>query len=110
VRLIFDEQLSEELLALLRDVFPGSLHVRDLGAGGAPDVTVWQLAQERDCVLVTKDEDFHRLSVLRGAPPKVIWLRLGNCSTDEVAHLLRRHVADIQRFAEQTEVTFLELG
>ena len=110
MRLLFDEQLSEELLALLRDVFPGSLHVKDLGAGGASDTTVWQLAQQRDCVLVTKDEDFHRLSVLRGAPPKVIWLRLGNCTTDEVAHLLRRHVADIQRFAEQAEVTFLELG
>lgn len=110
MRLLFDEQLSEELLAVLRDIFPDSLHVRDLGAGGAADTTVWQLAQERDCVLVTKDEDFHRLSVLRGAPPKVVWLRLGNCTTDAVAYLLRQHVADIQRFAEQAEVTFLELG
>jgi len=110
VRLLFDEQLSEELLVLSRDIFPDSLHVRDLGAGGAPDTTVWQLAREHDCVLVTKDEDFHRLSVLRGAPPKVVWLRLGNCTTGAVAHVLRHHVADIQRFAEQTEVTFLELG
>ncbi|MET0165338.1 MAG: DUF5615 family PIN-like protein [Vicinamibacterales bacterium] len=37
MRLLFDEQLSEDLLGLLRDVFPGSLHVRDLGAGGAAD-------------------------------------------------------------------------
>ena len=110
MRLLVDEQLSEELLTLLRDIFPGSSHVRELGAGGVPDPTVWTLAQERDCLLVTKDEDFHRLSVLRGAPPKVIWLRLGNCTTDDVARLLRRHVADIQRFAEQAEVTFLELG
>ena len=75
MRLLFDEQLSEDLLGLLQDVFPGSLHVRDLGAGGSPDLAVWQLAQERDCILVTKDEDFHRLSVMRGAPPKVIGLR-----------------------------------
>ena len=39
---------------------------------------------------MTKDEDFHRLSVLHGPPPKVIWIRLGNCSTDEVIRLLRR--------------------
>jgi predicted nuclease of predicted toxin-antitoxin system len=48
--------------------------------------------------------------VLRGAPPKVIWLRIGNCTTDEVAQLLRQHLGDIRRFAEDTEVTFLELG
>lgn len=110
MRLLFDEQLSEELSALLHDICPESLHVRQIGAGGASDATVWQLAQKRDCVLVTKDEDFHRLSVLRGAPPKVVWLRLGNCTTEEVARLLRQHVADIRRFAEQTEATFLELG
>ena len=110
MRLLFDEKLSEELCRLLEDVFPGSLHVRQIGAGGFADEAIWHLAQERDCLLVTKDEDFHRLSVLRGAPPKVMWLRLGNCGTHDVALMLRRHVADLHRFAEQTEVTFLELG
>jgi predicted nuclease of predicted toxin-antitoxin system len=110
VRLLFDEQLSEELSDLLRDVFPDSLHVRQIGAGGASDSTVWQLAKDRDCLLVTKDEDFHRLSILRGAPPKVVWLRLGNCTTEDVARLLRQRVADLPAFAEQAEATFLELG
>ena len=86
--LLFDEQLSEELSFLLQDVLPDSLHVRQIGAGGASDSTVWQLAKDRGCLLVTKDEDFHRLSILRGAPPKVVWLRLGNCTTEEVARLL----------------------
>jgi predicted nuclease of predicted toxin-antitoxin system len=72
VRLLFDEQLSEELVSLLADLFPDSLHVRILGAGGAADPVIWQLARDHDCLLVTKDEDFHRLSVLRGAPPKVV--------------------------------------
>jgi predicted nuclease of predicted toxin-antitoxin system len=110
VGLLFDEQLSEKLVSLLDDIFPESLHVRLLRAGGSPDLTVWQLAQERGCLLVTKDEDFHRLSVLRGAPPKVVWLRLGNCTTAAVAYLLRQRVADIERFASQSEATFLELG
>jgi predicted nuclease of predicted toxin-antitoxin system len=110
VRLLFDEQLSEELCTLLEDAFPGSLHVRKLGAGGVGDSTVWRLAQERDALLVTKDEDFHRFSVMYGAPPKVLWVRLGNCTTDDVAGLLRRHRGDIERFVQQTEATFLELG
>ena len=60
--------------------------------------------------LVSKDEDFHRLSVLLGAPQKVVWVRLGNCGTEDVAHLLRQRHADIQRFAEHEEATFLVLS
>ena len=110
MRLLFDEQLSEALSTLLNDVFPDSLHVRQLDAGGSADRVVWQLARERDCLLVTKDEDFHRLSVLQGAPPKVLWIRIGNCTTAQVARLLREHHVDILRFVQQDEPTFLELG
>jgi predicted nuclease of predicted toxin-antitoxin system len=110
VRLLFDEQLAEDLCDLLRDAFPDSLHVRQLRGSGASDESVWQLAREHHCVLVTKDEDFHRLCVLRGAPPKVIWIRLGNCTTAEIASLLLEYRSDIQRFVDQEEATFLELG
>ena len=110
MRLLFDEQLSEALAPLLHDLFPDSLHIRMLKAGGGPDAAVWQLAREHDCLLVTKDEDFHRLSVLRGAPPKVVWLRIGNCATEDIARLLRQRAEEIRRFAAQGEETFLELG
>jgi len=56
VRLLFDEQLSEELVTALEDLFPDSLHVRLLGKGGAADPIIWQLAREHGCVLVTKDD------------------------------------------------------
>lgn len=110
MRLLFDEQLAEELCDLLRDAFPESHHVRLLGRGGVSDDSVWQLAVEHRCVLVTKDEDFHRLSVLRGAPPKVVWIRLANCTTAEIASLLLEYRSDIQRFVDQGETTILELG
>lgn len=51
-------------MSLLADLFPDSPHVRLLGSGGA--AVIWQLARDHGCLLVTKDEDFHRLSVLRG--------------------------------------------
>jgi len=110
MRLLFDEQLSEALPALLDDIFPGSLHVRALVGVGATDERVWALAIERGCLLVSKDEDFHRMSVLRGAPPKVVWLRLGNCTTDAAAALLRLHEAALRLFADQDDATFLALG
>jgi predicted nuclease of predicted toxin-antitoxin system len=89
VRLLFDEPLSEELCALLGDIFPESLHVRTLGHGGARDTVVWELARVNDCLLVSRDGDFNRLAILRGAPPKFVWIRRGNCPTIELAQLLR---------------------
>jgi predicted nuclease of predicted toxin-antitoxin system len=110
VRLLFDEQLSARLCTMLAAVYPDSLHVEQLGLGGASDEAVWGAAAERGCALVSKDEDFHRLSVLRGAPPKVIWIRLGNVPTEEVARLLRDRREDVLRFDSQDDATFLSLG
>jgi predicted nuclease of predicted toxin-antitoxin system len=110
MRLLFDEQLSDTLPAMLADAFPGSVQVRALAGSGISDERVWELAIQHSCLLVSKDEDFQRLSMLRGAPPKVIWLRLGNCRTEDVANLLRRQARALQLFAEQDEATFLALG
>ena len=109
-RLLFDEPLSEELCEALADIFPGSLHIRLLGHGGSTDTTVWELARQHGCLVVSKDADFHRLAVLQGAPPKFVWIQLGNCTTDDIAQLLRRRHTDITRFSEQDEATVLELG
>ena len=110
MRLLFDEHLSARLCEMLAGLYPASLHVEQIGLAGASDEAVWVAAAERGCLLVTKDEDFHRLSVLRGAPPKVIWIRVGNASTEEIARLLRERHDDVRRFGEQEDVTFLSLG
>ena len=110
MRLLFDEQLSEALVRKLGDVFPGALHVRLLDRGGAPDPDVWELARDHGCVLVTKDGDFHRLSLFYGAPPKVVWLRIGNCATADITRLMTAHAEDIRKFEAQSDATVLELG
>jgi len=48
---------------------------------GSTDRSVWERAAAGGFVLVTKDEDFHRMAVLLGPPPKIVWIRLGNCTT-----------------------------
>ncbi len=110
MRLLLDENLSEFVLPAIADLYPESLHVRLLGAGGAPDNMVWQLAKEHSCVLVTRDEDFLRLSIVRGAPPKVVWLSVGNCSNQEIIHLLRTRHQNIQEFYGHEQATFLTLS
>jgi predicted nuclease of predicted toxin-antitoxin system len=108
-RLLFDQNLSPRLSALLIDVFPDSLHVRDVGLAAADDVDVWRHAAAHDFVIVSKDADFHQLSFTRGAPPKAVWIRIGNCSTQRIERLLRRHARDVDEFAGG-EAAFLALG
>lgn len=110
MRLLFDENLAERLSRDVAGFFSDSAHVIHLGLAGANDQVIWARAAADGFVLVTKDEDFHRLSVLFGPPPKVIWVRLGNCTTGEVAQLLCRHVEDIGAFVEDPEASFLALG
>lgn len=109
IRLLLDENLSERLLPLLSEQFPDSRHVRLLGLGGADDLAIWELARFESLVLVTKDEDFLRLSVTRGFPPKVICLDIGNAGNAATAALLLAHVEAIKAFSTHPEAGFLLL-
>jgi predicted nuclease of predicted toxin-antitoxin system len=60
-------------------------------------------------VLVTRDEDFLRLSIVRGAPPKVVWLAVGNCSNQEIVSFLRKRHPELLDFSRQEQATFLTL-
>ena len=109
MRLLFDQNLSPRLPRLLADVFPDSMHVRDVGLRDADDATVWQYALANGLTIVSKDSDFQQRSLLFGGPPKFIWLRLGNCSVAESREFLRRHGGVIQQFASDDEATHLML-
>jgi predicted nuclease of predicted toxin-antitoxin system len=98
------------LAVALADVFPNSAHICGEGLEGSTDTAIWSHAAAKGFVLVTKDEDFHRLSVLRGFPPKVVWIRLGNCSTADVARLLRSRAGQLVAFAAHEEAAFIALG
>jgi predicted nuclease of predicted toxin-antitoxin system len=110
VRLLLDENLSERLLPPLAELFPGSVHIRSLSRGGAPDRTLWELARSSDFVLTTRDEDFVGMSVLRGTPPKVVWLNVGVSRNAVIAALLQSHAADIDTFVAHAEYAFLAIG
>jgi predicted nuclease of predicted toxin-antitoxin system len=109
-RLLLDENLSERLLKTLTSVFPGSTHIRTLGRSGASDASVWEIARDGGFVLVTRDEDFVGMSVLQGAPPKVVWLNIGNARNALIAALLRARAEAIEQFLIHDEYTFLAIG
>jgi len=95
VKLLFDENLSLRLVTELSAEFPDSAHVHEVGLGATQDSAVWDFARSSGFVIVSKDGDFADRSVLYGAPPQVVWIRRGNCSTAVIAALLRAHAAGI---------------
>lgn len=107
--LLFDENLSPKLAARLTDVFPGALHVDRVGLGGEPDEVVWEYAKQNNCTIVSKDSDFHEKSLIKGYPPKVVWIRRGNCSIRQIEIILRSHVEDIQTLIDDDSKAFLML-
>lgn len=107
MKLLLDENLSPRLVTPLSRMFPGSRHVEDCGLDAAEDEEIWRYALDHGFAIVSKDSDFYDLAVVRGSPPKVIWLRVGNSSTDEVRELLQRIGARLARFGEQDDMATL---
>jgi len=107
MRLLLDENLSPRLPALLGELYPGSTQVELLGLRGAEDSRVWEYAKTEGYVLVSKDNDFRQRSFQFGAPPKVVWLSVGNAGTGLILRLLQESHDEIARFVADDEETLL---
>jgi predicted nuclease of predicted toxin-antitoxin system len=71
-----------------------------LDLGQAPDMAIWARAASLGAVIVSKDEDFARLTLLRPEPVAVVWLRLGNCRTATLLATMERVWPEIVRQLE----------
>ncbi len=109
MKLLFDHHLSPRLVASLADIYPGSNHVYMLGLDQADDTDIWEYARREGYLIVTKDADFSDLSMLRGFPPKIIWIRRGNCKTSAIESMLRSHYADVEALDKDVIVGVLTL-
>ena len=109
MRLLLDQNLSPRLCELLRDLGDTVVHVRQVGLERADDATVRSHAAEHDFAIVTKDGDFNSLAFLFGAPPKIVWIRRGNCSTADVEQILRTHHATIAAFTQTSKAAVMIL-
>jgi len=75
----------------------------------ASDVEVWEFAKKNEYSIVTKDSDFNDLAILKGTPPKIIWLKVGNCKVSDIENILNDHVQSIKDFLEAEDSSILEI-
>lgn len=109
MRLLFDHHLSHKLVRRLADIFPDSTQTRLLGFGTVDDNTIWNYAKDQGYMIVTLDADYYDISLLRGHPPKVIWLRCGNQKTEFIENLIRDHQPNIAHFENDPNAGCLEI-
>ena len=108
--LLFDQHLSYKLVKRLDDLYPGSKHVKIEQLDTSDDIVIWDYAKNNGFTIVTKDVDFFDMGLLKGQPPKVVWLRCGNTSTKYIEKVLRKNHSVIKDFIENLPQMCLELS
>jgi predicted nuclease of predicted toxin-antitoxin system len=109
MKLLFDNNLSHKLVSNLRDLFPGSVHVMNKKLDESNDQEVWEFAKANGYTIITKDSDFNDLSILKGAPPKVIWIRCGNCNVSRIEDTIRKNFKILQSFIKDQSVNIIKI-
>jgi len=109
MKLLLDQNISRKLVKELKDLFPGSNHVFLLGLHNSSDEELWDYARDNSFTIVTQDSDFSERSLVFGYPPKVIWLRAGNTTTDNIKGMLKQHIQDIVLFEKDKNLGCLQI-
>jgi predicted nuclease of predicted toxin-antitoxin system len=109
LKLLVDENLAPRLASDLADLFPGSIHVSSAELGSTPDAVIWEYAKAHAFTFLTKDKDFASLSLTWGAPPKVILLQTGNCSTVLIERIVRGNAVRLSDFENDARRSLLVL-
>ena len=98
MNLLFDQNISFKIISKIEDIFPNSKQVRDVGLVDRSDLEIWNFAKNNNYCIVTFDSDFYDLSLVKGTPPKIIWLRAGNMTTTSIEDLIRSNQILIVEF------------
>ena len=103
MKLLFDQNISFRVIKSIKDLYPDAKQVRELHLENATDREIWSFAKREGYTIVTFDSDFFDLNLLRGIPPRIIWLKFGNSTTDDIIAAFRENIDLIQEFLTNPE-------
>ncbi len=110
MKILIDQNISHRLIPHIQSSFPDIVHVREIGMASETDYRIFMYARDNSCdAILTLDEDFNHLNLVHGIPPKIIWLRVGNCSMVVLSEILSRNIQTIRRFFEDLDSDCLEI-
>ncbi|MBK7763982.1 MAG: DUF5615 family PIN-like protein [Bacteroidetes bacterium] len=103
MKLLLDQNISFRIVKKIQDFLPLASQVKLLGLENSDDYEIWEYAKLNDYTIVTFDTDFYDMSLIKGTPPKIIWLRIGNTSTKNLVVCLLNNVELIKEFVQNNE-------
>ena len=109
MKLLLDENLSDRVVPQILGLYPGSSHVKSHSLTKCDDSEIWAFAKEHGYTIVSKDADFHQRSLVTGHPPKLVFLRVGNCPTSRITELLQAQHDMLLAFEADTDASVLIL-
>lgn len=98
MKLLLDQNVSFRVIKLIEEIYPNSVHVKQVNLENASDIDIRKYAITNDFIIVTFDDDFNKYNELLGPPPVIIWLRKGNLTNQQVAAILIAHKSEIVSF------------
>lgn len=112
MKLLFDQNISYKIEKKISLLFSASKHISSLGLRDAGDIEIWNFAKKEHFTIVTFDSDFFDISIINGCPPKIIWIRKGNLTTNQLVTLLEEKHLIIRNFItnpEKQDIACLEI-
>jgi len=111
VKLLLDANISWRSITPLKSIFEHIEHVDSISVLSHPakDIEIWNYAKNENAIIITNDEDFYKLSVLKGFPPKIVIIRTGNQENSYLINLLIKHSDEIKKLSESTDYGILEI-
>ena len=103
MKLLFDQNISYRITKKLIEIFSGCKHISDCGLKNCTDSEIWEFARKEGFSIVTFDSDFYDLCLVSGHPPKILWIRVGNLSTNGIIELLIKNKTMIEAFLTKKE-------
>lgn len=110
MKVLIDQNISQRILPLLVHKFDTLNHIREIGLTNADDYEIFMFARANGYqAVITADEDFIKLINQFSQPPKIVWVRTGNCSTKVLSQLLTEKVQMIREFIEGEDFDIYEI-
>ncbi|MEX0968475.1 MAG: DUF5615 family PIN-like protein [Bacteroidia bacterium] len=103
MKLLLDQNISFRTVRYLQPAVPEITHLKFVGLLNAEDYRIWDFAHLNNYAIVTFDIDFYELQIIKGFPPKIIWLRTGNMTRQVFVNFFLKNLDAIHEFLSSRE-------
>ncbi len=111
MKVLIDQNISFRLVERLQNALSVDfIHLKSVNLADAPDIPIYLYAQNENFdAIMTMDNDFINIQSMLGTPPKLIWLRVGNCSTAALSLIINHKLLQIHAFLQEKDNDILEI-